>query len=135
MKPSPSSYQWSSCSAAMACSPLYFMNFTSTRYRERLILHSLYPILSLCSFSKSIACCITCHWNGTGSFSLISPDISLLNSKVSLHPATPRGLVSSSVYEIFFFGGGWGHPKLHPRNCHERFYTRFYTLPHCCLSL
>ena len=137
MKPSPSSYQWSSCSAAMACSPLYFMNFTSTRYRERLILYSLYPILRLCSFSKSIACCITCHWNGTGSFSLISPDISLLNSKVSLHPATPQGLVSSSVYEIFFFffGGGWGHPKLHPRNCHERFYTRFYTLPHCCLSL
>ena len=38
-KPSTSSWRWSSCPAAMEGSPLYFMNFTSTRYRERLILY------------------------------------------------------------------------------------------------
>ena len=67
-KPSTSSYRRSSCPAAMGCSPLYFMNFTSTQYWERLILYLLYPILGPCSSSKFIACCITCHRNGTGSF-------------------------------------------------------------------
>ena len=51
-------------------------------------------------FSKFIACCITCRRNGTGSFSLISPDVSFLNSKVSQYPAAPHGLVPSSLYEI-----------------------------------
>ena len=46
--------------------------------------YSLHPISGPCSFSKFIACCITCRGNGIGSFSLISPAISLLNSKVSL---------------------------------------------------
>ena len=92
MKTSTSSYRWSSCPAAMGCSPLYFMNFTSTWYQERLILYSLYLISGPCSFSKFIACCITCHRNGTGSFSLMSPYISILNSKVSLYSATPHGL-------------------------------------------
>ena len=58
MKPSTSSYRWFSCPAAMGGSPLCFMNFTSTRYRERLILYSLYPILDPCSFSKFITCCL-----------------------------------------------------------------------------
>ena len=102
IKSSTSSYRWSSCPAAMRCSPLYFMNFTSTRYRERLILYSLYPISGPCSFSKFIACWITCRRNGTGSFSLMAPTNSLLNSKVSLYPAAPRGLVSFSVYMIFW---------------------------------
>ena len=51
-------------------------------------------------FSKFIACCITCCRNGTGSFSLISPDVSFLNSKVSQYPAAPRGLVPSSLHKI-----------------------------------
>ena len=51
-------------------------------------------------FSKFIACCITCRRNGTGSFSLISPDVSFLNSKFSQYPAAPHGLVPSSLYEI-----------------------------------
>ena len=65
-------------------------------------LDSLYLISGPCSFSKFIACCITCHRNGTESFSLMSPDISILNSKVSLYPAAPHGLASSSVYEILW---------------------------------
>ena len=102
MNPSTSSYCWFLCSAAMGCSPLYFIKFTSTRYQERLILYSLYPILDSCSFSKFIDCCFTCRRNGTGSFSLISPDVSFLNSKISLYLAASRGLVSSSVYEILW---------------------------------
>ena len=84
----------------MGCSQLCFKNFTSIRYRERLILYSLYQISGPCTFSKFIACCITCRRNGTGSFSLISPDVSFLNSKVSQYPAAPHGLVPSSLYEI-----------------------------------
>ena len=88
MKPSTSSYRCSLCAAAMRYSPLYFMNFTTSG-----------PY----SFSKFIVYCITCQRNRTGSFSLMSPDISILNSKVSLYPAwAPRGLVSSSVYEILW---------------------------------
>ena len=81
----------------MGCSQLCFKNFTSIRYRERLILYSLYPISGPCSYSKFIACCITCRRNGTGSFSLISLDVSFLNSKVVLHHVASRGLVSSSL--------------------------------------
>ena len=55
MKPTTSSYRCSSCPAIMGCSPLYFMNFTSTRYWERSILYSLYPISGPCSFSKILA--------------------------------------------------------------------------------
>ena len=97
MNLSTSSYHSSSCLAAMGCS---FKNFTSTWYQKRLSLYSLYPISGPCSFSKFIAYCITCRRNGTGRFSLISPDVSFLNSKISLYPAAPRGLVTSSLYEI-----------------------------------
>ena len=94
VKPSTSSYRWSSCPAAMGCSPLYFMNFISARYRERVILYWLYPIFGPYSFIKFIACCITCQKNGTGSFSLMPPEISLLNSEV--YPVTPWGCTPSS---------------------------------------
>ena len=132
MKTSTSSYRWSSCPAAMGCSPLYFMNFTSTWYQERLILYSLYLISGPCSFSKFIACCITCHRNGTGSFSLMSPYISILNSKVSLYPATTHALVSSSMYEILW-------DILIPTNTIAMrvfiLVAVTLSLPHCCLSL
>ena len=94
---SPCSYRSSSCPAVMGCSQLCFKNFTSIRYRERLILYSLYQISGPCTFSKFIACCITCRRNGTGSFSLISLDVSFLNSKVILHHVASRGLVPSSL--------------------------------------
>ena len=81
----------------MGCSQLCFKNFPSIRYRERLILYSLYPISGSCTFSKFIACCITCRRNGTGSLSLISLDVSFLNSKVILHHVASRGLVPSSL--------------------------------------
>ena len=116
----------------MGWSPLYFMNFTSTRYRECLILYSLYPVLGPCCFSKFIACWITCRRNGTGSFSLMSPGISLLNSKVSLYPAVPRGLVSSSVYEILW--GTW--IPTHAIGMSVFILVAvILSLPHCCLSL
>ena len=102
MNPPTSPYSSFSCPGAMGCSQLCFKNFTSTRSREHLILYSLYPISGPCPFSKFIACCIRCRRNGTGSFSLISPDVSFLKSKVSLYPAALRGLVPSSVYEILW---------------------------------
>ena len=104
----------------MGCSPLYFMNFTSTQYWERLILYLLYPISDPCSSSKFIACCITCRRNGTGSFSLTSSATSPLNSKVSLYPAAPP-------WACLFLGicDFVGHLYPHPSYCHERFYTRY----------
>ena len=119
MKPSTSSYRWSSCPAAMGCSPLYFMNFTSTRYRERLILYSLYPISGPCSFSKFVARCIICRRNGTGSFSLMSPAISLEVKGQSV-PCGPS-------WACLFLGicDFVGHLYLHPSYCHERFCTRY----------
>ena len=108
--------------------PLYFMKFTSIRYREHLILYSLNPISGPCSSSKFTACCITCPRNGTGSFSLISPAISLLKSKVSLYPATPRGLASSSVYVILL-------SICIPTQAIAMSVTVILSLPHCCLSL
>ena len=132
MKTSTSSYRWSSCPAAMGCSPLYFMNFTSTWYQERLILFSLYLISGPCSFSKFIGCCITCHRNGTGSFSLMSPDISILNTKVSLYPAAPHRLVSSSMYEILW--DIWIPTHTIAMSVFILVAVTL-SLPHCCLSL
>ena len=132
MKPSTSSHRCSSCPVAMGCSPLYFMNFTSTRYRECLILYSLYPMSGPCSFSRLIACCIICRRNGTGSYSLISPEISLLNSKVSLYPAATQGLVSSSMCEILWSIWIPAHAIA------MRVFmlvALILSLPHCCLSL
>ena len=92
----------------------------------------MYPVLGPCSFSKFIACCIACRRNGTGSFSLICPAISLLNSKVSLYPAAPRGLVSSSVYVIL-----WGICIPTHAIAMNVFIliAVILSLPHCCLSL
>ena len=118
MKPSTSSYRCSSCPAAMRCSPLYFMNFT---------------ISGPYSFCKFIAYCITCQRNGTGSFSLMSLDISILNSKVSLYPAwASRGLVSSSVYEILW--GIW-IPTHTIAMSVFMLVAVILSHPHCCLSL
>ena len=100
MNPPTSPYCSFSCPATMGCSQLCFKNFTSTQYWEKLSLYSLYPMSGPCLFSKSIGCCIRCRRNGTGSFSLISPDVSFLNSKVSQYPAAPRGLVPSSLHKI-----------------------------------
>ena len=130
--PSTSSYRSSSCPAAIGCSQLCFRNFTSTRHREPIILYSLYPISGSCSFSKVIACCITCHRNGAGSFSFISPGVSFLNSKLSLYPATLRGLVSYSLYQILLVIWILAHAiaisvlKLP---------TVFLSFPYCSLSL
>ena len=132
MNPSTSSYRSFSCPAAMGCSQLYFKNITFTRYRVHLILYSLYPISGPCSFSRFISCCIPCPRNGTGSLSLRSPGVSFLNSKVSLYPAAPRGLVSSSLYEIL-----WG--ICIPANTTAisvfRLDTVILSLPHCSFSL
>ena len=132
MKPFSSSYWCSSCPAAMRCSPLYFINFMSTRYWKRLILYSLYPRSDPCSFSKFIASCITCRKNGTESFSLMSPDIFLLNSEVSLYPAAPRGFVSSLVYEILW--GIWIATHTIPMSIFILVAVILF-LPRCCLSL
>ena len=85
--------------------------------------YSLYPISGPCSFSKFIACCITCRGNGIGSFSLISPAISLLNSKVTL---------SSSVYVIL-----WGICIPNQTFVMSVFIlvAVILSLPHSCLSL
>ena len=116
----------------MGCSQLCFKNFPSTRYRECLILYSLYPISGPCSFSKFIACCITCRRNGNGSFSLISLGVSFLNSKVSLYPAAPHALVSSSLYEIL--QGIW-IPAHAIAVSVFMFDAVILSLPHCSLSL
>ena len=89
-------------------------------------------MLGSCSFSRLIAYCITCRRNGTGSFSLISPEISLLNSKVSVYPAAPQGLVSSSVYEIL---RGISIPAHAIAMSVFMLVAVILSLPHCCLFL
>ena len=116
----------------MRYSQLYFKNNTSTWYRAFLILYSLYPISDLCSFSKFITCCITCRRNGTGSFLLIPPGVSFLNSKVNLYPAAPRGPVSSSLYEILL---GICIPAHAIAISVFMLDAVMLSLPHCSLSL
>ena len=108
------------------------MNLTSTRHSVRLTLKSLYPISGPCSFSNTIACCITCRRNGTGGFSLMSPVTSLLKSNVILHPAAPPGLVCSSKYEIFF--GIWISTQAIAISVFMLLFVSL-SLPHCSFSL